>query len=117
MWLRLRAAGGDNVKSSWIVLVSACALAVLTCVAADAQISTSTWYSVVNKNSRKCIDAAGSGTANGTVIQQWTCNGTNAQNWQFQATSGGYYKIVTRNNAAQVWDVSAASTADGAKLN
>src|SRR5258708_5797294 len=94
---------GDNVKSSWIAFVGAGALAVLTSVQADAQISTSSWYSVVNKNSRKCVDAAGSATANGTVIQQWTCNGTSAQNWQFQATSGGYYKVVTRNNQAQVW--------------
>jgi aryl-phospho-beta-D-glucosidase BglC (GH1 family) len=85
--------------------------------AAQAQISTSAWYSAVNKNSNKCVDAAASGTANGTVIQQYTCNGTNAQNWQFTATSGGYYKIATRNNTGQVWDVSGVSTADGAKLN
>src|SRR4051812_252014 len=70
----------------------------LLAASAQAQISTSAWYSAVNKNSNKCIDAAGSGTANGTAVQQYACNGTSAQNWQFQATSGGYYKVVTRNN-------------------
>jgi chitinase len=62
------------------------------------------------------VDAAAAGTANGTVVQQWACNGTNAQSWQFQATSGGYYRVVSRNNAAQAWDVAGVSTADGGKI-
>jgi Ricin-type beta-trefoil lectin domain-like len=53
----------------------------LSAAPVEAQISTTTWYSLVNKNSHKCVDAASSGTANGTVVQQWICNGTNAQNW------------------------------------
>jgi endoglucanase len=87
----------------------------LSAAPAEAQISTTTWYSLVNRNSRKCVDAAASGTANGTVVQQWSCNGTNAQNWRFEPTSGGYYKVATRNNAAQAWDVNGVSGSDGAK--
>lgn len=71
---------------------------------------------IVNKNSGKCVDAAGAGTANGTFVQQFTCNNTNAQKWTRTATSGGNVRIGTNNNVNQVWDVNASSTADGAKV-
>jgi hypothetical protein len=73
-------------------------------------------YTVTNQNSGKCVDESGSGTANGTSVQQWTCNGTAAQQWQFTATDSGYFKVATQNNAGQVWDVSGVSTADGGKV-
>ena len=37
-----------------------------------------------------------------------------AQLWQFQATSGGYYRVNSSLNAAQAWDVTGVSAADGA---
>jgi endoglucanase len=89
----------------------------LSAAPVEAQISTTAWYRITNRNSGKCVDAAGAATANGTWVQQWTCNTSNAQQWQFQATSGGYYRIVNRNNAAQAIDVSGVSTADGAKVH
>jgi glucosylceramidase len=82
-------------------------------------ISSGTWYQVANVNSGKCVDAANGGTANGTAIQQWTCaSGNTNQQWQFQATDGGYYKVVTRNATTQAWDVTggAAATGDGVKI-
>jgi Ricin-type beta-trefoil lectin domain/Concanavalin A-like lectin/glucanases superfamily len=79
-------------------------------------ISTTGWYQLVNRNSGKCVDARSSGTANGTVVQQYTCNTTNAQQVQFQPVSGGYFRIGNRNNSAQVFDVTSASTADGASV-
>ena len=82
-------------------------------------IDTSKWYTVVNTNSGKCVDAAGGGTANGTVVQQWACgSGNTNQQWQFQATDSGYYKVVARNATAQAWDVTGGSgaTGDGAKI-
>ena len=66
-------------------------------------ISPTAWYTVVNKNSGKCVDARAAGTANGTAIQQYTCNTTNAQQYQFQPTSGGYVRVNNRGNSAQVW--------------
>lgn len=78
-------------------------------------ISTTAWYSVVNKTSNKCVDAAGAATANGTAVQSYTCNNSNAQQWQFQA-SGSNYHVGNRNNVAQVWDVTGVSTADGATI-
>jgi beta-glucanase (GH16 family) len=71
---------------------------------------------IVNKNSGKCVDAAAAGTANGTVVQQYTCNGTNAQKWTRVATSGGYVRVGSNNNTNQVWDVTGVSTVDGAKI-
>ena len=39
----------------------------------------------------KCLDDFGSGTANGTKVDIWTCNGTPAQNWTF---SGGALSVL-----------------------
>lgn len=80
-------------------------------------IPPTTWYSVVNKTSAKCVDARSSGTANGTAIQQYTCNNTYAQQYQFQPTSGGYVRINNRNNSGQVLDVSNVSSADNALVH
>src|SRR5205814_1807640 len=80
-------------------------------------ITSGSVYTVTNQASGKCVDAATSGTASGTVVQQYTCNSTAAQQWIFTAVGGGYYEIATKNAAGQVWDVSggAAATADGVK--
>jgi hypothetical protein len=88
-------------------------LTVVSAPAAQAAIAPDTWYTVVSKNSGKCVDARAAATANGTVVQQYACNQTGSQQWQFQATSGGYYRVNARNNSAQVWDVADVSIADG----
>ncbi len=82
----------------------------------DSTIDPSAWYAVSNKASGKCVDARAAASANGTVIQQYTCNGTTAQQYQFAATSGGYDRINNRTNPAQVIDVTDVSTADNAGL-
>ncbi len=79
-------------------------------------IDPAAWYPVVNKGNGKCVDARAAASANGTVIQQYSCNGTTAQQFQFAPTSGGYDRINNRNNAAQVIDVSGVSTSDDAGL-
>ncbi|GAA4262030.1 ThuA domain-containing protein [Dactylosporangium darangshiense] len=79
-------------------------------------ISPTAWYSVVNKNSAKCVDARAAGTANGTAIQQYTCNNTNAQQYRFQPTSDGYVRVDNRGNSAESLDVTNRSTADNAPI-
>ena len=79
-------------------------------------ISSTTWYSVINKASGKCVDAKAAGTGDGTVIQQYTCNGTAAQQYQFVPTSGGYLRINNHGNSAEVLDVTNVSTADNAPI-
>ena len=80
------------------------------------QPSPTAWYSVANKGSNKCVDARAAGTANGTVIQQYTCNGTQAQQYQFQPTSDGFVRVNNRNDATKVIDVTGVSAADNAGL-
>jgi Ricin-type beta-trefoil lectin domain len=99
-------------------MASVLAFVALVATGASAQITNNGRYPVANKNSSKCVDAAAAGTANGTVVQQYTCNGTNAQLWQFTATDSGYYKVLTANNTAQGWDVTGgtSATGDGVKI-
>src|SRR5262245_14460451 len=98
-------------------LVAASFLTAMGAASVQAQISTSVFYNVINKNNSKCVDARAAGTANGTAVQQYACNGTTAQQWQLQLTSGGYYRVNARNAASQVWDVSNVSAADNAAIH
>jgi hypothetical protein len=79
-------------------------------------INPASWYTVVNKNSGKCVDARAAGTTSGTAIQQYACNASNAQQYQFATTSGGYVRINNRGNSAQALDVTNVSTADNAPI-
>ncbi|MEV4755866.1 ThuA domain-containing protein [Micromonospora sp. NPDC049559] len=79
-------------------------------------ISPTSWYTLVNRGSGKCVDSRAAGTANGTAIQQYACNSSNAQQFQFAPTSGGYARVNNRNNSAQVIDVTNVSTADNAPI-
>jgi hypothetical protein len=74
------------------------------------------WYSVANKGNNKCVDARAAGTANGTVIQQYSCNSSAAQQFQFQPTSGGFVRVNNRSDATKVIDVTGVSSADNAGL-
>ena len=77
-------------------------------------VSTSTWFNVVNAKSGLCVDAAAWGTANGTVLQQWSCGAQQSnQEWQFQAVNGDLRKVASRGAAAEVWDVANTATANG----
>src|SRR5262245_22459343 len=45
-----------------------------------------------------CMDVVGSGAADGTNIQEWTCNGTGAQSFQLQAIDSTWFKIVNTSS-------------------
>jgi type 1 glutamine amidotransferase len=79
-------------------------------------IDPAAWYSVINRNSGKCVDAKAAGTVSGTAIQKYTCNASTAQQYRFATTSGGYVRIDNRGNSAQALDVTDVSTADNAKI-
>ncbi|HTJ33154.1 MAG TPA: ricin-type beta-trefoil lectin domain protein [Dactylosporangium sp.] len=57
----------------------------------------------------KCVDVNGSGTANGTRIQIWTCNGTGAQQWTLPGDG-------TLRALGKCLDVTSGGTANGTKL-
>ncbi|WBP91940.1 RICIN domain-containing protein [Kitasatospora cathayae] len=47
---------------------------------------------LVNVESRKCLEAENSGTANGTRVQQWDCNGQAGAVWtHYEEEGGGAY--------------------------
>jgi len=75
------------------------------------------FYTFQNRASAKCMDARASATANGTVVQQYTCNNTFAQHWQIQDAGGGYYRINQRNSVPQVLDIVGVNAANGAKTH
>lgn len=54
----------------------------------------------------KCVDVAGSNSADGTAVQLWTCNGTGAQRWTV-GTDG------TVRALGKCLDVASAGTANG----
>jgi endoglucanase len=88
-----------------------------TAAAGSTSINTSTWYNIVNENSGSCVDASGSGTANGTIVQQWVCGSQQSnQEWQFQSRGNSAYSIVNRNAPAVVLDVTNVGTANGSLL-
>ncbi|GAA2475182.1 RICIN domain-containing protein [Streptomyces longisporus] len=72
---------------------------------------------VMNAASGRCLDAKAAATANGTVVQQYSCNGTAAQQWSFTATGDGYVRINNANDTNQVADVADVSTADNAPVH
>ncbi|HWG24655.1 RICIN domain-containing protein [Actinospica sp.] len=76
-------------------------------------INSSAWYEVVNENSGSCADDANFGTANGAILQQWSCGGANNQQWQLAPTSSGYYSVLSREttSANLVWDVTGGTGA------
>jgi beta-glucosidase len=59
----------------------------------------------------KCLDVASAGTANGTLVQLYTCNGTAAQNWHLDS-SGQLWNP----NSGKCLDDPGYSTTNGTQL-
>ncbi|MFH9005068.1 family 43 glycosylhydrolase [Streptomyces afghaniensis] len=77
--------------------------------------AVSTTYTVTNRNSGKCLGVAGSSTADGANVVQYTCNGGTNQRWRLEDLGDDTHRLV---NAAtgKVLDTADCSTADGADL-
>lgn len=73
-------------------------------------------YALVAEANGNCVDARAAATANGTVIQQYSCNGTAAQRFTFPATDGGHVRIAADGDGRQVVDVANVSLAEQAPL-
>ncbi len=70
---------------------------------------------LVSRSPGKCLDVAGSGTANGTNIHSWTCNGTGAQSFDVEDVGGGAVRLVNTNSGKCV-DVAFSGTGDGTNI-
>ncbi|MFI6247487.1 RICIN domain-containing protein [Streptomyces sp. NPDC051016] len=72
-------------------------------------------YKIVSARSGKVVDAIGAGTANGTLIDQWTANGGTNQQWTLALNSAGYY-TVTGVGSGKALDIPNATTSPGTQL-
>jgi pectinesterase len=97
------------------VPATATAVSMLPAEAAGAPVAGATYQLSVTK-SGKCIDVVNGSTANGGLLQQWSC--TNARWQQFTVVSGGsgVYNLVNVNSGKCV-DVPSGSTQSGIQLN
>ncbi|WP_420077229.1 family 43 glycosylhydrolase [Streptomyces sp. JL3001] len=77
--------------------------------------ATPTAYTLVNRNSGKCLDVDGGGTADGTDIFQWTCNGGTNQKWRVEDLGDDTNRLVNVATG-KVMDTAGCSAADGANI-
>ncbi|MET8975165.1 family 43 glycosylhydrolase [Streptomyces sp. NPDC004539] len=77
--------------------------------------ATPTAYTLVNRNSGKCLDLSGSSSADGANVQQWTCTGGANQKWRVEDLGDDTSRLVNVASG-KVLDTADCSTADGADL-
>ncbi|MGW2614935.1 family 43 glycosylhydrolase [Streptomyces sp. NPDC001500] len=77
--------------------------------------TTPTSYTLVNRNSGKCLDVAGGSAADGANVLQWTCNGGANQKWRVEDQGDDTSRLVNVATG-KVLDTADCSTADGADL-
>jgi glycosyl hydrolase family 62/ricin-type beta-trefoil lectin protein len=107
-WLAMTVAG--------LTVLAGGALAVVTASSASAAtVNTSTWYTLVNRNSGKALDVCGASTADGACVQQYSRSGGANQQFQFVDSGGGFYRVKARHSG-KVLDDYNFSTANGAAV-
>ncbi|MGW6733671.1 family 43 glycosylhydrolase [Streptomyces sp. NPDC055013] len=77
--------------------------------------ATPTSYTLVNRNSGKCLDVNGGSTADGTDIFQWTCTGGANQKWKVEDLGDDTNRLVNVATG-KVMDVADCSASDGADI-
>ena len=70
-------------------------------------------YKIVNRHSGLCLDVAGSNTASGTNVQQWTGNGTLAQTWEILFNKDDYTYVLKSALTGKALDMGGWSTSNG----
>jgi GH43 family beta-xylosidase len=75
------------------------------------------YYTVVNKNSEKCLEVKGSSSSDGAQVQQQTCSDGAGQQWSLDYLANGYYRLLNRNSAKALEAAGGPSaTQDGAAI-
>jgi hypothetical protein len=88
-------------------------LVLLATAAVDAPVASAATGGTVTIGG-KCLDDADFGTANGTVIQIYSCNGSSAQNWAWN--SDGSVTVTPSVGTTKCLDVTGGSNATGAPV-
>jgi hypothetical protein len=81
----------------------------------SALVRTDLRYSLMSRNSGRCLDAIGGGTENGTKFQQYECFQNGAQSFHFREKGGGWYSIVNDPSGRCV-SLQSASVENGTPL-
>jgi GH43 family beta-xylosidase len=77
--------------------------------------ATPTAYTIVNRNSGKCLDLENGSTADGANVRQWACTGAAAQRWRFEDQGDDTSRIVNVASG-KVLDVANCASADGTDI-
>jgi Glycosyl hydrolases family 18/Ricin-type beta-trefoil lectin domain/Putative Ig domain len=77
-------------------------------------LATASWFTLISKNSGKCLDVSNMSTSSGALLQQYNCWGGDGQKFQFTPVQGGY-KITAKNSGLQL-DVEGGATQDGTPI-
>ncbi|MGN9757950.1 family 43 glycosylhydrolase [Streptomyces sp. SD31] len=77
--------------------------------------ATPTSYTLVNRNSGKCLDVNGGNTADGTNIFQWSCTGGANQKWKLEDLGDDTNRLVNVATG-KVMDTAGCSATDGADI-
>ncbi|MFJ2443419.1 MULTISPECIES: family 43 glycosylhydrolase [unclassified Streptomyces] len=77
--------------------------------------TTPTAYTLVNRNSGKCLDVEGGSTADGANVRQWACDGGTSQRWRIEDLGDDTSRLVNVAGG-KVLDTADCSVADGADL-
>ncbi|WP_369173366.1 family 43 glycosylhydrolase [Streptomyces sp. R28] len=77
--------------------------------------ATPTSYTLVNRNSGKCLDVNGGNTADGTNIFQWSCTGGANQKWKLEDLGDDTNRLVNVATG-KVMDTAECSASDGADI-
>ncbi|HCA88584.1 MAG TPA: hydrolase [Streptomyces sp.] len=72
-------------------------------------------YTLVNRNSGKCLEVADGSTADGADVRQWSCNGADAQKWRMEDLGDDTSRLVNVAGG-KVLDTADCSAEDGADL-
>ncbi|MCG5219462.1 family 43 glycosylhydrolase [Streptosporangium soli] len=75
--------------------------------------ATPTSHRLVNRNSGKCLEVAGS--ADGAAVRQWACNGGTTQRWRMEDQGDDTSRLVNVASG-KVLDVADCGTADGTAI-
>lgn len=73
-------------------------------------------YTLTARHSGKVLDVTGSGTTNGTNVEQWTNYNASNQQWVITDVGNGYFRVSPANATGEALDVSGNGTADGTNV-
>src|SRR3990172_1345589 len=79
------------------------------------ELTAGTVYTLVGVQSGRCMNIAGSSTADRAAVQLWDCSGGANQQFRFDPAGSGYYTI-RAVGSDKCLDVAGASTSAGASI-